>query len=108
MEKYCSIEVCKLNVSPNEYLGKIYILVNGIRGVRNRLIVVKRPVNSIGFDARVKRIYLEYLRRGYEIDFNFQSYYYPDKDLDFSLISGEQTDAQILRKLKTKASHYRR
>jgi hypothetical protein len=108
MEKYCSIEVCKMNVSPNEYLGKIYILVNGILGVRNRLIVVKRPVNSIGFDARVKRIYLEYLRRGYSIDFCFHSYFYPRESFDISLIIGDTPDANLSHKPQTKASHYRR
>ena len=63
MEKYASIEVCKMNVSPNEYLGRIDILVNGIKGVRSKRFIYFRPVTSITFDARIKRIYLaKYMR----------------------------------------------
>lgn len=108
MEKYCSIEVCKMNVSPNEYLGRVDILVNGIRGVRSKRIVYVRPVTSIIFDARVKRIYLEYLRRGYEIDMCYRSYFYPHENFDISLIIGDTPDANLSRKPQTKASHYRR
>mgnify|MGYP004501594581 CR=1 FL=1 len=104
MEKYCSIEVYKMNVSPNEYLGKIIILVNGINGYNTRRFVVKRPVNSISFDARVKRIYLEYLRRGYEIDLCYRSYFYPHEDFDISQIIGDIPDANLSRKHKTKTS----
>lgn len=108
MEKYCSIEVYKMNVSPNEYLGKIIILVNGVNGCNTRRIVIKRPVTSISFDARVKRIYLEYLRRGYEIDMCYRSYFYPHENFDISLIIGDTPDANLSRKPQTKASHYRR
>ena len=104
MEKYCSIEVCKMNVSPNEYLGRVDILVNGIRGVRTKRIVYFRPVTSITFDARIKRIYLEYLRRGYQIDFCFHSYFYPHENFDISLIIGDISDAYLSRKHKTKTS----
>lgn len=108
MEKYCSIEVCKMNVSPNEYLGRVDILVNGIRGVRTKHIVYFRPVTSITFDARIKRIYLEYLRRGYQIDFCYHSYFYPHENFDISLIIGDTPDANLSHKPQTKASHYRR
>lgn len=108
MEKYCSIEVYKMNVSPNDYLGKIIILVNGVNGYNTRRIVIKRPVTSISFDARVKRIYLEYLRRGYEIDMCYRSYFYPHENFDISLIIGDTPDAYLSRKPQTKASHYRR
>lgn len=104
MEKYCSIEVFKMNVSPNEYLGKIFILVNGRNGYNTRLIVIKRAVTSISFDARVKRIYLEYLRRGFVIDMCYRSYFSPCKDFDVSLIIGDTPDAKLLREHKTKAS----
>ena len=86
MEKYCSIEVCKMNVSPNEYLGKIFIFVHGCNGYKSRLIAIVRPCNSISFDARVKRIYLEYLKRGFEIDMCYRSYFYPHENFDISLI----------------------
>ena len=108
MEKYCSIEVCKMNVSPNEYLGRVDILVNGIRGVRTKRIVYFRPITSITFDARIKRIYLEYLRRGYQIDFCYHSYFYPHENFDISLIIGDTPDANLSRKPQTKASHYSR
>ena len=108
IEKYCSIEVYKMNVSPNDYLGKIFILVNGVNGYNTRRIVIKRPVTSISFDARVKRIYLEYLRRGYEIDMCYRSYFYPHENFDISLIIGDTPDANLSRKPQTKASHYRR
>lgn len=108
MEKYCSIEVCKMNVSPNEYLGRVDILVYGIRGVRSKRIVFFRPVTSITFDARIKRIYLEYLRRGYEIDMCYRSYFYPHENFDISLIIGDTPDANLSHKPQTKASHYRR
>nr|DAG71902.1 MAG TPA: hypothetical protein [Microviridae sp.] len=104
MEKYCSIEICKMNVSPNEYLGRVDILVNGIRGVRSKRIVYFRPVTSITFDARIKRIYLEYLRRGYEIDMCYRSYFYPHEKFDISLIIGDTPDANLSRKHKTKTS----
>lgn len=104
MEKYSSIEVYKMNVSPNEYLGKIIVLVNGVQGVHTRRIVISRPVNSIAFDARVKRIYLEYLRRGYEIDLCYRSYFYPHEDFDISQIIGDIPDANLSRKHKTKTS----
>lgn len=106
MEKYCSIEVLKMNVSPNEYLGRVDILVNGVKGVRSKCIVYVRPVTSITFDARVKRIYLEYLRRGYEIDMCYRSYFYPHENFDISLIIGDTPDAYLSRKPQTKASHY--
>lgn len=108
MEKYCSIEVCKMNVSPNEYLGRVDILVNGVRGVRSKRFVYVRPVTSITFDARIKRIYLEYLRRGYQIDFCYHSYFYPHESFDISLIIGDTPYANLSRKPQTKASHYRR
>lgn len=108
MEKYCSIEVCKMNVSPNEYLGRVDILVNGIRGVRSKRIVYVRPVTSITFDARIKRIYLEYLKRGFEIDMCYRSYFYPHANFDISLIFGGTPDANLSHKPQTKASHYRR
>lgn len=108
MERYCSIEVCKMNVSPNEYLGRVDILVNGVRGVRSKRLVYVRPVTSITFDARIKRIYLEYLRRGYQIDFCYHSYFYPHESFDISLIIGDTPDANLSRKPQTKASHYRR
>lgn len=107
MEKYCSIEVYKMNVSPNDYLGKIIILVNGVNGCNTRCIAIKRPVTSISFDARVKRIYLEYLRRGYEIDMCYRSYFYPHENFDISLIIGDTPDANLSHKPQTKASHYR-
>lgn len=107
MEKYASIEVCKMNVSPNDYLGRIDILVNGIKGVRSKRIVYVRPVTSITFDARVKRIYLEYLRRGYEIDFCFRSYFYPHENFDFSDIIGDKAHANLPRKYQTKAPQSR-
>lgn len=107
MEKYCSIEVCKMNVSPNEYLGRIDILVNGVRGVRSKRIVYVRPVTSITFDARIKRIYLEYLRRGFSIDFCYHSYFYPHESFDISLIIGDTLDANLSHKPQTKAPHYR-
>lgn len=102
MEKYVSIEVCKMNVSPNEYLGRIDILVNGLKGVRSKCFVYVRPVTSITFDARVKRIYLEYLRRGYEIDFCFRSYFYPHENFDLSGIIGDKAYANLSHKYKTK------
>lgn len=105
MEKYCSIEVCKMNVSPNEYLGRVDILVNGVRGVRSKRIVYVRPVTSITFDARIKRIYLEYLRRGYQIDFCYHSYFYPHESFDISDIIGDKAYANLSRKSQTKASH---
>lgn len=108
MEKYCSIEVYKMNVSPNEYLGKIFIFVHGRNGFKSRLIPVVRPCNSISFDARVKRIYLEYLKRGFEIDMCYRSYFYPHENFDISLIFGGTPDANLSRKPQTKASHYRR
>lgn len=108
MEKYCSIEVCKMNVSPNEYLGRVDILVNGFRGVRTKRIVYFRPVTSITFDARIKRIYLEYLRRGYQIDFCYHSYFYPHENFDISLIIGDIPDANLSRKHKTKTSQISR
>lgn len=108
MEKYCSIEVCKMNVSPNMYLGRVDILVNGIRGVRTKRIVYFCPVTSITFDARIKRIYLEYLRRGYQIDFCYHSYFYPHENFDISLIIGDIPNANLSHKPQTKASHYRR
>lgn len=108
MEKYCSIEVCKMNVSPNEYLGRVDILVNGVKGVRSKCIVYVRPVTSITFDARIKRIYLEYLRRGFEIDMCYRSYFYPHENFDISLIIGGTSDANLSHKPQTKASHYRR
>lgn len=102
MEKYVSIEVCKMNVSPNEYLGRVDILVNGIKGVRSKRFVYVRPVTSITFDARVKRIYLEYLVRGYEIDFCFHSYFYPHENFDLSDIIGDKAHANLPRKYQTK------
>lgn len=108
MERYCSIDVCKMNVSPNEYLGRVDILVNGVRGVRSKRLVYVRPVTSITFDARIKRINLEYLRRGYQIDFCYHSYFYPHENFDISLIIGDTPDANLSRKHQTKASHYRR
>lgn len=106
MEKYCSIEVCKMNISPNHYLGRIDILVNGVKGVRSKRIVFVRPVTSITFDARIKRIYLEYLRRGYEIDLCYRSYFYPHESFDISDIIGDKAHANISYKPQTKASHY--
>lgn len=97
-----------MNVSPNEYLGRVDILVNGVRGVRSKRFVYVRPVTSITFDARIKRIYLEYLRRGYQIDFCYHSYFYPHESFDISLIIGDTPYANLSRKPQTKASHYRR
>lgn len=104
MEKYCSIEVLKMNVSPNEYLGRVDILVNGVKGVRSKRFIYFRPVTSITFDARIKRIYLEYLRRGYEIDLCYRSYFYPHESFDISQIIGGVPDANLSRKHKTKTS----
>ena len=87
---------------PNEYLGRVDILVNGVKGVRSKRFVYVRPVNSITFDARVKRIYLEYLTRGYEIDFCYRSYFYPHENFDLSDIIGDKAHANLSHKYQTK------
>lgn len=83
---YVAISVFKVNVAPNAFVGFVDITVDGKNGVKRKKHLWRKPVNAITFGIRAEKIYREYIKRGYEIDFTYRSLTSPFgwQDIDLS------------------------